>query len=325
MVRIETAGARAALDALETRSRADIDRALDALQFHIDYYGTHLDSVDRETFRELLESPGDEPSGFALDALADGFQDASERSDEIRDTVEDLAGIETAAVERTVRRYLPGDPSLDATVHAVVDGFNGGFQHAGDVGISVLERPPGGFERLLRHELHHVGVREVRADDPFGRLTTADSPAQDTADLVGMLLYEGLAIAEAQGGLSVYEDDPAAAAVIEDYRDRERDLFADFDEALRTLPDTEDPDRRQETIQSLVTDPEGVLPPSHYVGARIVQEIDRAFGEARAVELVTAIGDVLPTYRAAARETGAPTLSETAVERASSAVATVNT
>lgn len=323
MLRFETEGARAVLDALDSGDRADVERAVDVLGVQLDFYATHVDDVTRETFRELLSNPRDAPEGFAVDALADGFSDARDRIETLRKRIAALESIDTDAIERDVCTYLPGNPELDATVYAVIDGFNAGYQHEGDVAISVLQTRPELFGPKLRHELHHVGAREVRGADPFERLSTPVSPARDTADLITVLMLEGLAIAYAQGGLSVYEDDPDVAATLDDYREREESMATEFDETVSAVAATSDPATRQELVESVVTDPEGALPPTHYLGARIIEKIGGVFGESRAVDLVTEIGAVLPTYQTAAGKTDAWTFSPDTVDHVSAAIASV--
>jgi len=323
MVDIETDAASAVLDALASGSESAVDRALEENALQLDFYTTHLDDVTRETFCQLLVAPEDAPQGFAVDALADGFRDAQNRVDDLRGRVTALDTTDTGRVERVVRRYLPSDPALDVTVHAVVDGFNGGYQHDGDVALSVLQTPPEQFEPKLQHELHHVGACEVREDDPFERLSRPVSPAQDVTDLVTVLLLEGLAIAFAQGGLSVYEADPDLGDTIAEFHEREQSLFADLDETLAAVATTEDPNDRQELVDSVATDPDGTLPQTHYLGARMVQGIGEAFDRDRAVNLVTAADEILPTYQRSARETGSYLFATDTVEQVSTAVSTV--
>ncbi|MFT4890379.1 MAG: hypothetical protein ACI9YT_001293 [Halobacteriales archaeon] len=127
MVVIETDAARVVLDALDPNADGSVSEAVDAMAFQRDFYGTHLEDVDGEAFRRLLTAPERVPDHFALDALADGFRDAGDRVDELRERVDALEAMETEPIEDDVRRYLPETPALDATVHGVVDGFNGGF------------------------------------------------------------------------------------------------------------------------------------------------------------------------------------------------------
>jgi hypothetical protein len=323
MVRIETDGARAVLNALESGAPADADRALDALDIQPDFYTTHVEDVTEETFRRLLVAPEDVPDGFAVDALTDGFDTAKNRLTELRSRIEALESVESGPIERDVRRYLPNDPNLDATVYAVIDGFNSGYQHEGDIAISILQTRPEEFGPKLRHELHHVGAREVRGDDPFGRLSMPVSPEQDVADVISVLLLEGLAIAYAQGGLSYYESDPPASDAIAEFRERERALFTELEETLDAIATTDDPDARQSLVESVVTDPDGVLPPTHYLGVRIVEEIGDVFGQSRAADLVTATEEVLPTYQTAASHGDAFRFTPKTVDRISAAVAAV--
>jgi hypothetical protein len=65
----------------------------------------------------------------------------------------------------------------------------------------------------------------------------------------------------------VYESNPDLKPTIDDYRDREPEVFATVDETLREVATTDDPQARQSPVDSLVTDPDAALPPTHTSGA----------------------------------------------------------
>lgn len=304
MVTLDTNGARTVLDALDSGGdERAVGRALDANAFQIDYYSTHIDEIGPDEFRSLLQNPDQEREHEILDRLREGFERASDRPKQLLDQLASLDSLDIALIERDVGRYLPSSVELDATVHATVDGFNGGFHYRGDVGISILDVEPDQYPPKLRHELHHAGVRRILDDTtPYVEVMQSESAAGDCLGLLFTLLKEGLAIHYAQGGLGLYETVPAGADRITEYRDREMALFDEIEGTLLNLLETEDATRRKEFRRELVIDREGVLPPTHYIGTRMVATMDQYHARSDVIACIEDPAQFLPRYQRAARQ-----------------------
>lgn len=304
MVTIDTTGARAVLDALESGGdETAIDDAIDVNSFQIDYYSTHLEEIGPDKFRGLLRDPKRECDHEVLDNLRQGFEQALEQSGHLHDQLAHLETLDTTSIERDVRRYLPSSVELDGKVYATIDGFNGGFQYRGDIGISVLDMEPTRYPQKFKHELHHAGVQRVIDDSiPYVRVMRSESAAGDCLRLLFTLLMEGLAIYYAQGGFEPYERTPAGADRIAEYRNQETQLFDEVQATLRDVLETEDPALRKELRREIILDEEGVLPPSHYIGTRMVATMDQYHDTSDIVACIETPERFLPLYQEAAQQ-----------------------
>lgn len=298
---IEIDGAAALLDifAAEKVDPDAVETALDHNEFFLAFYESM--GIDRETIRELILEPTTEREHDVLDSLRSGFAEAAADPTAVRGYLHELSAIDPARVATHVSRYLPANASLDVTVHATIDGFNGGFRFQNDVGISVVGQTTDDVQAVLAHELHHAGLFDVLEEEPVGAMLERDGPDADAIELLVTLAGEGLAIHYAQGGLESFSE-ATVMATIQEYRVRERELFATVEDGFRTLLTGNGGDERETAVQELLIDEEGSLAPVHYIGARMVDVADRIHDTEAIVESATDPGEFLRLYQTAARQ-----------------------
>ena len=238
----------------------------------------------REILTSLLEK---EPVGKTrmMKMLEDGFRRALTRLDTIRENFARWQALDFAAAEKKALVYLPLQTELKARIHFTIDAFNGGFFHGSDVFFSLLEIYEDFFGiDGLAHELHHTGVRALLKDAPrYQRLAASDNAHQKMiAQLAQYLVSEGLANFYCSPRLvglhpAGCEHSRAMTTKLRDYQNRLPSLFSD---ATAVLIGAADPlqefESCREKLQGLMFDPDGVLPPGHYLSARLVEPMERS-------------------------------------------------
>ena len=213
--------------------------------------------------------------------LERGFRQALERPDQLRENFGRCSRIDFNAAEQKAKAFLPADVELDAQVHFTVDAFNGGFFHGQDVFFSLLDIHDSFFGvDAFAHEFHHIGIRTLAGQR--GREHALGGQQQALSSrLAEYLVSEGLAnyyCSPRLVGIPPVKDavDDPLAEKCSRYCSQFRELFAIACAILDSRPnsdgsvDTSD----EELFRKLVFDPDGVLPPGHYLSARLVAQLD---------------------------------------------------
>lgn len=319
---IEWRGAQALLELLgrlgrgEPPADAEWQRALSANRFFVDYY-CGWEGVTREnlldTLRRCTEGAG-LPDLPVLARLSQGFRQAALEGEALWQRLDRLRQIDASAILDRALPYLPSATPLQSTLHLTIDGNNGGFMSAGEIGLSLLREitDPEVFTPLVAHELHHAGFRYWAERDARRQALLAEPSGRAVAVRhVQNLLSEGLAIhycsplpalpdAAAPG-----DELPPWLAKMARYRREERALFAEADELVRRcLAPGADVVACRRACDGMVMDPEGIQPKGHYVGARMVETMARVHPQAAVIACVRALDDFLPLYNEAARQAG---------------------
>lgn len=321
-VSLETEGAAAIVDVLAGAAgrpdRGAVEEALEAAELFCRFYESM--GVDRELLVGAVRDEPGLPEGEPLDSLRTGFRTVEDSPELVRDRLATLAATDVDALAGRVRRYLPADVPLSTTVHATVDGYNGGFQFQGAVGVSVVGPTAGELETVLPHELHHAGLYAGLRDTPVGhRAFEAEGAAADALQLLVRLLAEGLAIHLAQGGLDAFESEAVTEAV-RTYRDRTAETVATVADGLRTVLAGETPAARAEGVASLQAGETELLTPLHFVGAHLVAAGTAVHGVEPVVERATAPGELLRLCDRALGRRDEPRLGPQLVDRLAATV-----
>ena len=238
----------------------------------------------REILASLLEK---EPVGKTrmMKMLEDGFRRAITHLDTIQENFARWQALDFAAAEKKAFTYLPSHTEFDAHIHFTIDAFNGGFFHGTNVFFSLLKIHEDFFGiDALAHELHHTGVRTLlKGASLYQRLTSSDDAGQKMiAQLAQYLVSEGVAnfyCSPRLVGLHPDGGEHTASMTIklEDYQNRLPALFGD---AVAVLTGVTEPSKDLEAckkkLQRLMFDPDGVLPPGHYLSARLVEQIEHS-------------------------------------------------
>ncbi len=288
----------------------------------MDFY-CQWEGVTSESLIEVVcrfSEPEFEPSLPVLSALTKGFRQAVEESECLQAKLGFLMTTNTSAIVDRVMAYLPRNTPLRSVVHITIDGFNGGFQHQGEMGLSLLGNVtnPEQFESGIAHELHHVGffywaerdlVRQAILKECSG-LAVAVRHVQN-------LLSEGLAIFYCSPDMMRDERTTGAyARKLAKYRQEESWLFAQAEKVLALSLDPDaDLDTCRRAFEDVALDPDGILPIAHYLGARMIETMSQFHPQERIIECVQSLSRFLPLYNQAAQEIGAFIYDPPVVER----------
>lgn len=329
MLTVETDGARALLGLLACvregydPAEAELQSVMAANAFFVDFY-SQWEGVTCEVIRALIrgfEQPEWDQSVPVLAALARGFRRAAADAQRLQARLSALKQhAPTAAIADRVLVHLPAGTPLETTVHITIDGFNGGFQYRDALGLSLLSKAsddPARFVSGVAHELHHVGFQYWVDHDPIRRAILGEHLGRAVAVRhVQNLLGEGLAIVYCSPEMMTGGGMGASGAKWAVYRGQEVALFERAEDLLRrSLAPGADFETCSRALEAIAIDPEGVLPVAHYVGARMVEVMDRHIAHERIIRCVISLQDFLPLYNQAARATGAFVYDPAAVAR----------
>lgn len=295
----------------ETPSDAQLQDVLTSNAFFVDYY-SQWEGLEKQTIADALlqfDKPGRSTDSLA-DRIADGFREAVDEMDVIESRMDWLARVDPTEVSERVLVFVPGGTPLDSTIHLTVDAINGAFAYQDEMGVSLLRGATdrSSFEVAVAHELHHVCFRFWAEHDGTRRKLKQERSGRAVAVLhVENLLSEGMAnyycspryVFETQPG-SLPED--AYAARLARLRGEEDQLFSIAEDILRmSLEPEADYGSCLEAYESLALDMEDFqLPAAHYLGARMVQVMDREYPQERIVACMQDLSRFLPLYNEAA-------------------------
>jgi hypothetical protein len=310
-------------------SDAELQPVLAANAFFMDFYSqwTGVTAAALVEAMYCFSQPGWEPAGPVLAALTRGFRQAAGEVELLQGKLDRLSELDTAAVAGRASAHLPPDTPLQSTIHITIDGFNGGVQHRGEIGLSLLREitDPEMFVPVVAHELHHVGFYYWAGRDPVRHAVLGEeSPRAVAVRHVQNLLAEGLAVfycspaqmaayrtaGASAGELSAYE------ARLAGFRRDERALFAQAERVLALCLEPEaDLATCRKAAEDVAIDLGGIEPAGHYIGARMVEVMSKCHPHERIVQCVRSVQESLPLYNEAARNAGTFVFDPALVER----------
>lgn len=298
-------------------------------KFFVDYY-CQWDGVTQDNLGAAMchfAEPEWNPSIRVLTALSQGFQQAVKEFEFVKSKLDYLKNVETTTLTDRVTPHLPEDTPLQSTVHITIDNFNGGFQYKGEMGLSVLMdiTNPERFATFIAHELHHVGFSLWAERDLIRQTILREQSGRAVAVRhVQNLLSEGLAIFYCSpfqieeneiSEISGAKGDKYQAKLAR-YRREERTLFAQSENVLTmSLMSDADYHTCQQAYNGIAIDLDGIEPMGHYIGARMVEIMDRFHPHERIVKCIQSLPDFLLLYNQAAQKAGAFVYNPTTVEQ----------
>lgn len=311
---LEEEGARALLRLLtEVRShrplaRDAIRRTLKCNPFFVRFY-MRRPEITQSVLADLIcrfDHPTWDTTEPVTAGLARGFREGADRAADLMVALDQARAITPQIIQSRVACYLPDDTHLTATVHLTVDGYNGGCMYQNDIGLSVVrtDLDPESLTSTIAHEVHHVGVQWWALQDVrLQQIVAAPSAPHIAVELVIALLAEGMAnvfCSPAAVGLAT-DRSPLSTKIqqkVQTYQDRAHYWFASVDALLgRCLDPDADADVIGQEFQELSHDSDGVLPPLHWVGARMVATINRAGHRRSLLTCVQHLEEFLPLYQ----------------------------
>jgi len=209
-----------------------------------------------------------------------------------------------------VLAFLPADTPLDSVIHITVDLFNGAFVHGGEMGVSLLKGMADRktFEDAVAHELHHVGVSFWSKQEATRLRPLRERSGRGVAVLhVQNLLSEGMAnyYCSPEYVFRASPTEPPTSpfqARLARLEREEGKLFAQAEAILAMcLAPGAEYEPCWEAFKGLAFDiEEALLPAGHYVGARMVQMMEKTHPRSQIIGCVRHLADFLPLYNEAA-------------------------
>lgn len=303
-------------------TETELRLVLAANEFFVDFY-RQWEGITQDSLTEILRylhQPDWTPSTPVLSALTKGFRQALEELDLLQTKLTFLMSVDASAIADHVLAHLPPGTPLRSVIHITIDGFNGGFIHQREIGLSLLGdiTNPEKFETGIAHELHHIGFLYWAERDPIRQAILQEQSGRAIAVRhVQNLLSEGLAIFYCSPEM-IQQDRVTGthAAKLERYRQEESRLFAQAEKVL-ALSLNRDADFTvcRQAFEAIAIDPDGVLPIAHYLGARMIETMSRSHSKESIIECVRSLPHFLPLYNRAARDIGAFTYNPSVIEQ----------
>lgn len=322
MLTIDLQGAQALLEFLRfvrdghPPSVADLETVTAANALFVDFY-SHWEGLSREKIAKAMlhfDQPEQIPSERLLEQLGEGFRQAVDDADNLKEKMDWLRTTDLSAINECVLTYLPSETPLDSVVHITVDALNTAFVHKGEMGVSLLKgfTDRQVFEDTVAHELHHLGFRFWAERDAVRQALLQEQSGRSVAvQHVQNLLAEGVANCFCTPEMVFREEpdefasDPFEAKLGRLYR-KEAELFAQAERVLAmSLDPGADFEQCRQVLLALALDiEECLLPTAHYLGARMVQRMDRAHSRDEIVRCVQNLPRFLVLYNQAAQKAG---------------------
>jgi hypothetical protein len=274
-------------------NREEIDKLLktNTFQFLLEAY-SRWPVFSKETYTYILENLSKKETvenGTIASLIEKGLRNCLHK-DKIRYMMRELSKIvevDFSKAEKTALRYLPPNTSLQSTIHITVDPLNPGMVYNGNIGLSILSFNAENFDhQYLAHELHHIGSTYWINQNPQLRnleLKEAETLKQIGANLLVNLLSEG--IANYYITPNMVKTSPKANDKHNEKIRRYESTFPQmWDQTYALITDcaygSDTLESCRERLMKLLLDPECVLPPIHFIGARII----RFFNEDKSIE-----------------------------------------
>jgi hypothetical protein len=310
-----------------TPTPAEIDEVFSANAFFVNFY-SGWEGCSREVIRQVIlhfDHPDRLPGGPLAAQMAEGFRLAVDQADLIPARLAILDEFDPSAVGERILGFLPAGTPLDSVVHITIDQINNAFVSQGEMGVSVLKglADQKSFEEVISHELHHVCFRYWADQDEARQSILREHSGRSIAVMhVENLLMEGLANYYCTPGF-VFRADPDAPpgdayqSRLASLRHEEQQLFCKAEDILAlSLEENTGYDACWEAYKAIAMDFEFyMLPAGHYLGARMIQIMDRLTSRDKILSGVQHLDEFLPLYNRAARQAGGFTFDPLLVEK----------
>lgn len=265
-------------------NKKDIEALLSTktISFIVEAYSRWSD-FSKEGFSKIIANLGRANpvgQGTVLSKLEEGFRSclSQEKINLLSKKLEDTLRLDFTEAERKALRHLPPKTPIKSTIHLIIDTYNPGMMFEGNVSLSILHLHPENVNfSYLAHELHHSGFQYwIRKNPRLKKLAyKGNTNHQEIAvNMVLYLLSEGMANYYCTPSM-VHINTKSSKKYKQKIKKYERDLNHILLEIESLLSDCTSKhasvEACKERLMNILLDPEGILPPVHYIGARIVE------------------------------------------------------
>ena len=295
MLIVESDGVSQLLDILENAvklgrspNKKEIGALLStkSISFMIEAYSRWPD-FSKEDFANIianLANANPVSQGTVLSKLEKGFRSCltRERINLLRQKLKKILMLDFTEAERIALRYLPPETPIKSTIHLTIDTFNPGMVFKGNVSLSILPLDMKNFNfSFLAHELHHSGFQYwVRRNPQLKNLAFKGNTnhQQIAVNMILHLLSEGMAN---------YYCTPSMVRIhakaskkhnqkIEKYERSLNQMLLEIQSLLSDcISKSVSVEACKERLMNIILDSEGILPPVHFIGANIIEMLDK--------------------------------------------------
>lgn len=341
MITIKSNGAAKLLELLEdvVRSgRAPTDEEIDSvlstesMSFMIQAY-SQAPEFSREGYVAILSNltkPNPLSKGLILSKLEEGLRSCLnyEKITLLRQRLDKIVELDFAKAEETALKYLPPKTPIKTTIYLTIDAFNTGMMFEGNASLSILMFDPDKFDVAgFSHELHHAGFRHwIERNPKLQAFLEEDKPYEGIiAKLIVNLLSEGLAN---------YFCTPMMLHPPENAPEKLKEKIIKYEQNLNQmvkvvqsllsdcLSKTVPVESCKDRLMKILLDPEGILPPIHFISGRIIEMFDKDpnIDRSEIINLCKQPAHFFTLYSHVAKKHGMPAFPEDLVKKISTLV-----
>jgi len=341
VITIKSNGAAKLLELLENvvrSGRAPTDEEInnvlstESMSFMIRAY-SQAPEFSREGYNAILSNltkPNPTSKGLILSKLEEGLRSclSYEKITLLHQRLDKIVKLDFAKSEQTALKYLPPKTPIKTTIYLTIDGFNTGMMFEGNASLSILMFDPDKFDVAgFSHELHHTGFEYwIKRNPKLQALLKEDKLYEGIiAKLIVNLLSEGLAN---------YFCSPMMLHPPENAPERHKEKVTKYEQNLNQmvkeiqsllsdcLSKAVPVESCKDRLMKILLDPEGILPPIHFVGGRIIEMFDKdpKINRSEIFNLCKQPAHFFALYSRVAEKRGMPPFPENLVKQISSLV-----
>jgi len=295
MVKVDGNGAEQLLNLLEkilessqVPSQDVIDEILSTkgISSMIEAYSNMLDFSKEEFINVLknLANPTPIAKGIIVSKLEEGLRSCLDREkiNLLRRRLQQFLKFDFAEAEWVALKYLPPETPVECTIYFTIDAFNPGMISGDNMFLSILTIDPSKFDlRAVSHEFHHIGFKYwIRQNQKLSRLAFEKTKTYEgiAVNLILSLISEGLAN---------YFCSPNMVRIHPKISPKGKEKLMkyeqDFTKMLKTIislisncqSKTIAIEECIDRFNQIIIDPESILPPIHFVGAKLIELFDK--------------------------------------------------
>ena len=295
MITVESEDVTQLLDILENvvklqrpPSKEEIDAVLSTkwISFMTEAYSM-LSDFSKEGLADVLTNlTRAEPiaHGMVPTRLEEGFRSclSVRRINLLRKKLQKMMVLDYVKSERIALTYLPPGTPITSTIYLSIDTVNPGMVFGGNVNLSILAFDPENFDfQYLAHELHHLGFRYwIEKNPKLNKLAFRENTdhREIAVNMILHLLSEGMAnyYCTPNHVCLHASDDEEHNHKIKKYEESLNQMLLEIQSLLSDcVSKSLSVEKFRERLMNIIFDQECILPPVHFIGARIIEMFDK--------------------------------------------------
>ncbi|MBD3192280.1 MAG: hypothetical protein GF308_16695 [Candidatus Heimdallarchaeota archaeon] len=289
MIKVHITGLKRFLDFLEEIVETNqalpqeaIDRVLmdEPLAFMQKAYSNMLD-FSREEFAMViahLAEPEPVGKGKIVSKLEEGFRSClnREKINSLKEKLSKIEQVDFTKAEHIALSYLPPKTVINSNIYLTIDTVNPGMIQQNDISLSILAMDPEEINfNYLAHEFHHAGFEYWNKKQGLD-LIEKDTHEGIAIKLLLSLIAEGLANFFCTPEMIYREPNSKGYKRIKEYEQELKQLLKEIQKLFTDCFSKRDAiEICKKRLEKIIFDPECVLPPIHFIGAKMIEKFDK--------------------------------------------------